>query len=299
MGYNFKKIATMAIISVAVVLSITGCNQNADEDSVFQTLDIEQLETDTTDINDRAEYYDKNVDDRIDEMTDEEKEKFYVNLTLTYTGREYYEEDYIIFLRNDNVYEGDLYDGDDTIGLSPGIYRVISSKAEGGRGAALGDIYLLTPGEDVTLNVDYTSSKATIIREVKLKSELATIYDVAIIVSDYEKSKDFYVNKLGFVVVRENFRKERNDWKLDLRVGEGADAIELEIFAEPNPPKRVNRPEACGLRHLAFRVDDVEATVAELEQMGIGCEPIRLDSYTQKKMTFFFDPDGLPLELHE
>lgn len=125
--------------------------------------------------------------------------------------------------------------------------------------------------------------------------KLAAIHHVAIIVSDYEKSKDFYVNKLGFAIVRENFRKERNDWKLDLRVGEGADAIELEIFAEPNPPKRVNRPEACGLRHLAFRVEDVEATVAELEQMGIGCEPIRLDSYTQKKMTFFFDPDGLPL----
>lgn len=93
--------------------------------------------------------------------------------------------------------------------------------------------------------------------------------------------------------------REGNDWKLDLRVGDGADAIELEIFAEPNPPKRVNRPEACGLRHLAFRVDDVEATVAELAQMGIECEPIRLDSYTKKKMTFFFDPDGLPLELHE
>ena len=102
--------------------------------------------------------------------------------------------------------------------------------------------------------------------------KFATIHHVAIIVSDYEKSKDFYVNKLGFAVVRENFRIERNDWKLDLRVGEGADAIELEIFAEPNPPKRVNRPEACGLRHLAFRVDDVEATVAELEQMGIGCD---------------------------
>lgn len=129
--------------------------------------------------------------------------------------------------------------------------------------------------------------------------KLAAIHHVAIIVSDYEKSKDFYVNKLGFEIVRENFREERNDWKLDLRVGEGDDAIELEIFAEPNPPKRVNRPEACGLRHLAFWVDDVEATAAELEQMGIGCEPIRLDSYTQKKMTFFFDPDGLPLELHE
>ena len=96
-----------------------------------------------------------------------------------------------------------------------------------------------------------------------------------------------------------NFRKERNDWKLDLCVGDGADAIELEIFAEPNPPKRVNRPEACGLRHLAFRVENVEATVEELAQMGIECEPIRLDSYTKKKMTFFFDPDGLPLELHE
>lgn len=94
-------------------------------------------------------------------------------------------------------------------------------------------------------------------------------------------------------------RKERNDWKLDLCVGDGADAIELEIFAEPNPPKRVNRPEACGLRHLAFRVENVEATVEELAQMGIECEPIRLDSYTKKKMTFFFDPDGLPLELHE
>ena len=86
---------------------------------------------------------------------------------------------------------------------------------------------------------------------------------------------------------------------LDIIVRHGADAIELEIFAEPNPPKRVNRPEACGLRHLAFRVENVEATVEELAQMGIECEPIRLDSYTKKKMTFFFDPDGLPLELHE
>lgn len=126
--------------------------------------------------------------------------------------------------------------------------------------------------------------------------KLVAIHHVAIIVSDYEKARDFYVNKLGFAVVRENFRKERNDWKLDLRVGDGADAIELEIFAELNPPKRVNRPEACGLRHLAFRVDDVETTVAELAQMGIECEPIRLDSCTQKKMTFFFDPDGLPFQ---
>lgn len=129
--------------------------------------------------------------------------------------------------------------------------------------------------------------------------KLSAIHHVAIIVSDYEKAKDFYIKKLGFTVVRENYREERKDWKLDLRIGEGENAIELEIFAEPDPPKRVNRPEACGLRHLAFRVEDVEATVAELEQMGIKCESIRCDSYTNKKMTFFFDPDGLPLELHE
>lgn len=149
----------------------------------------------------------------------------------------------------------------------------------------------------VQAKVDMISNKKSPIRDND--GCKGCIHHVAIIVSDYEKSKDFYVNKLGFAVVRENFRKERNDWKLDLCVGDGADAIELEIFAEPNPPKRVNRPEACGLRHLAFRVENVEATVEELAQMGIECEPIRLDSYTKKKMTFFFDPDGLPLELHE
>ena len=82
----------------------------------------------------------------------------------------------------------------------------------------------------------------------------------------------------------------------DLRVNEHT---ELEIFAEENPPKRVNRPEACGLRHLAFCVDSVEQTVKELTELGIECEPVRVDDYTGKKMTFFHDPDGLPLELHE
>jgi len=129
--------------------------------------------------------------------------------------------------------------------------------------------------------------------------QLSAIHHIAIIVSDYEKAKEFYVEKLGFEVIRENFRKEQEDWKLDLRIGDGSDATELEIFAEKNPPKRVNRPEACGLRHLAFRVDDIEAVVQELKMLGIECEPIRRDTYTDKKMTFFFDPDGLPLELHE
>ena len=128
------------------------------------------------------------------------------------------------------------------------------------------------------------------------KMNLSKIHHIAIIVSDYEAAKDFYVNKLGFSVIRENYRPERKDWKLDLRVNEHT---ELEIFAEENPPKRVNRPEACGLRHLAFCVDSVEQTVNELAEVGIECEPIRVDDYTGKKMTFFHDPDGLPLELHE
>ena len=125
---------------------------------------------------------------------------------------------------------------------------------------------------------------------------LSKIHHIAIIVSDYEVAKEFYVNKLGFSVIRENYHPERKDWKLDLRVNE---YTELEIFAEENPPKRVNRPEACGLRHLAFRVESVEQTVKELAKVGIKCEPIRVDDYTGEKMTFFHDPDGLPLELHE
>lgn len=126
--------------------------------------------------------------------------------------------------------------------------------------------------------------------------KLNSVHHIAIIVSDIEKAREFYIYKLGFEVIRENYRKERGDWKLDLRVDEHT---ELEIFAEKNPPKRVNRPEACGLRHLAFRVESVEETVKELTEMGIECEPIRTDSYTGGKMTFFFDPDGLPLEIHE
>ena len=126
--------------------------------------------------------------------------------------------------------------------------------------------------------------------------KLDSIHHVAIIVSDYAVSRDFYVNKLGFSVLRENRRPEKRDWKLDLLLNE---ETELEIFAPEKPPKRVTRPEACGLRHLAFHVESVEETVRELERLGIPCEPIRTDSFTSKKMTFFFDPDGLPLELHE
>ena len=124
----------------------------------------------------------------------------------------------------------------------------------------------------------------------------STIHHIAIIVSDYQAAKDFCVHRLGFEVIRENYRAERRDWKLDLRIN--ADT-ELEIFAEENPPKRVSRPEARGLRHLAFHVENIEAEVQALAERGIECEPIRTDVYTGKKMTFFFDPDGLPLEMHE
>jgi glyoxylase I family protein len=126
--------------------------------------------------------------------------------------------------------------------------------------------------------------------------ELSEIHHVAIIVSNYAASRDFYVNKLKFPVIRENYREDKEDWKLDLRVNP---TTELEIFAPKNPPARLSYPEACGLRHLAFKTADIEKTVEELEHLGIACEPIRLDAFTGKKMTFFADPDGLPLELHE
>ncbi|MEF9939327.1 MAG: VOC family protein [Clostridium sp.] len=124
---------------------------------------------------------------------------------------------------------------------------------------------------------------------------LNTIHHIAIIASDYEKSRDFYVNKLGFQVIRENYREERNDYKLDLKMGD----CELELFAINGSPERPSYPEACGLRHLAFRVDGIEQIISELNEVGIETEPIRIDEFTNKKMTFFKDPDGLPLELHE
>jgi glyoxylase I family protein len=120
---------------------------------------------------------------------------------------------------------------------------------------------------------------------------------VAIICSDYKKSKEFYVEKLGFKVIDEVYREERDSYKLDLEVG---GIYQIELFSFPNPPKRLGLPdskEACGLRHLAFEVDDIEKTKIELEEMGIGVEKIR--EYKGRKYTFFKDPDGLPLEIYE
>lgn len=124
---------------------------------------------------------------------------------------------------------------------------------------------------------------------------LDTIHHVAIIASDYEKSRKFYVEQLELPVLRENYRADRDDYKLDLKVGN----IELEIFGVKNPPKRVTNPEACGLRHLAFKVENIEEAVKWLHEKGIQTEEIRYDVFTNKRMTFFRDPDDLPLELHE
>ncbi len=122
------------------------------------------------------------------------------------------------------------------------------------------------------------------------------IHHVAIICSDYEKSKKFYVDVLGFSILKETFRAARNSYKLDLSVG-SSDVIEL--FSFPSPPQRPSTPEACGLRHLAFKVDDVDESAAYLKSKGVEVEDIRIDEITGKRFTFFKDPDGLPLELYE
>jgi len=122
------------------------------------------------------------------------------------------------------------------------------------------------------------------------------VHHIAIICSDYQKSKHFYTTILGFTVVREVYREERQSYKLDLALN-GAYIIEL--FSFPHPPKRVSKPEATGLRHLAFSVNDIEMAVKELSNYYVVAEPIRVDEFTAKKFTFFSDPDGLPIELYE
>ena len=124
---------------------------------------------------------------------------------------------------------------------------------------------------------------------------LKKVHHIAIIGINYEQSKHFYVDLLGFSIVRENYRPERDDYKIDLQL----DGMELELFIMKNCPKRPSYPEAYGLRHLAFAVGSVDDTVRELNKRGITTEPIRLDTYTGKRMTFFYDPDNLPLEIHE
>ena len=124
--------------------------------------------------------------------------------------------------------------------------------------------------------------------------KLGVIHHIAVICSDKTAALEFYHEKLGFRIIRENYRPERDDWKIDLEMG---DCV-LELFIMKDHPLRLS-PEAYGLRHLAFKVESVDRMVAELEEKGIPCEPVRTDTFTGEKMTFFHDPDGLPIEIHE
>jgi glyoxylase I family protein len=125
---------------------------------------------------------------------------------------------------------------------------------------------------------------------------LNNIHHIAIICSDYETSKAFYLDILGLQIIREVYREERQSHKLDLALN-GEYIIEL--FSFPDPPKRLSRPEATGLRHLAFEVDNLDSTIETLTKMGVIAEPIRIDEITQKAFTFIFDPDNLPIELYQ
>jgi glyoxylase I family protein len=126
--------------------------------------------------------------------------------------------------------------------------------------------------------------------------QLENVHHIAIICSDYAVSKKFYTEVLGFRVLGEYYRAERRSYKLDLALG---DHYTIELFSFPDPPQRVSRPEARGLRHLAFTVGNIDSAVAELTAHNVVTEPIRVDEYTGKRFTFFSDPDGLPLELYE
>lgn len=126
--------------------------------------------------------------------------------------------------------------------------------------------------------------------------KLKSIHHIAIICSDYEISKQFYTEILGLEIIREVYREERDSYKLDLALNSH---YIIELFSFPHPPKRISQPEATGLRHLAFQVENLDNCIAELNSKNIKTEPIRTDEFTGKRFTFFSDPDGLPLELYE
>ena len=126
--------------------------------------------------------------------------------------------------------------------------------------------------------------------------KLNRIHHIAIICSDYQKSKHFYGEILGLKILREVYREERNSYKLDLEVG---NQYQIELFSFPDAPARPSRPEAAGLRHLAFEVDNIDKAVQHINNLGVITEPIRIDEFTGKRFTFFADPDGLPIEFYE
>lgn len=132
--------------------------------------------------------------------------------------------------------------------------------------------------------------------EVNKGRILSGIHHVAIIASNYVTSKRFYVELLGCTVIAEHFREQRQSYKLDLGLPDGS---QLELFSFPDPPARPSRPEACGLRHLAFKVDNVDVWKSYLKRNGVVVEGVRIDELTGHRFVFFADPDGLPLELYE
>jgi glyoxylase I family protein len=132
--------------------------------------------------------------------------------------------------------------------------------------------------------------------DIKNALGLKGIHHIAIICSDYDRSKKFYTQLLGLQIIREVYREVRQSFKLDLAIG---DQYVIELFSFPSPPPRPSTPESCGLRHLAFQVSNVEKAKESLEHKGVFVEPVRTDEYTGKRFTFFADPDGLPLELYE
>ena len=125
---------------------------------------------------------------------------------------------------------------------------------------------------------------------------ITSVHHIAIITSDYEKSKSFYMDILGFTIIKEVFRENRNSYKLDLALN---NIYTIELFSFQNPPKRVSRPEACGLRHIAFKVKDLDKTVLYLQSKEVIVEHIRNDEHTGKRFTFIADPDDLPIEFYE
>ena len=125
---------------------------------------------------------------------------------------------------------------------------------------------------------------------------LKGIHHIAIICSNYELSKQFYTNILGLKIINETYREQRDSYKLDLALNE---EYIIELFSFPNPPKRTSRPEGCGLRHLAFKVKNIEQVIQNLNSNKVVTEPIRVDELTNKKFTFLSDPDDLPIEIYE
>lgn len=125
---------------------------------------------------------------------------------------------------------------------------------------------------------------------------ISGVHHVAIICSDYERSKKFYTELLGFPIVHEAYREDRRSWKLDLDAGGG---VQIELFSFAAPPKRLTRPEACGLRHLSLRVEDIDSVIEHLAAQGVAVEPVRIDEFTGARFAFFADPDDLPIELYD